>query len=166
MKNFKNWFFSQSFSSQILLSAAGIMTIIFLLVTYAFDPWKQHLNTFRQSVNDQIATVAWMTSQVQQNKLQISQSKSKPSKQTGNASSLITRIEQSAKRQKIYSSVERISPDKLGRVKVWINNGNFQQWLKWVEHLKTQDIDVIDARVNQVVANAPVSINVTFIAKK
>lgn len=164
MQNAKNWFFSQPFSSQILLTIAAAMLVIFLLVEYAFDPWKQHLGNLRQSVNNDIETVAWMVNQARQHQSKISQAKNKPNKQTDNTSSLITRIEQSAKQQKIYSSVERISPDKQGRVKVWINNGNFQQWIRWVEILKNQNIDVVDARVNQSATNAPISINVTFVA--
>ena len=115
-------------------------------------------------MEDNIATVAWMTNQVQQNKSQITQANSKSNLPAKNTTSLITRVEQSAKKQKIYSNVERISPDKLGRVKVWINNGNFQQWLKWIDQLKRDNIDVIDARVSQSAAQAPVSINVTFAA--
>ena len=164
MQNAKNWFFSQPFSSQILLTIAAAMLVIFLLVEYAFDPWKQHLSNLRQSVNNDIETVAWMINQARQHQSKISQAKNKSNKQTDNTSSLITRIEQSAKQQKIYSNVERISPDKQGRVKVWINNGNFQQWIRWVEILKSQNIDVVDARVNQSATNAPISINVTFVA--
>ena len=164
MQNLKNWFVAQTLSSKVLVSAAGVMIIIFLMVEFAFVPWKAKLNNLRLSVEDNIATVAWMTNQVQQNKSQITQANSKSNLPAKNTTSLITRVEQSAKKQKIYSNVERISPDKLGRVKVWINNGNFQQWLKWIDQLKRDNIDVIDARVSQSAAQAPVSINVTFAA--
>jgi len=112
MQNAKNWFFSQPFSSQILLTIAAAMLVIFLLVEYTFDPWKLHLSNLRQSVNNDIETVAWMLSQSRQHQSKISQAKNKSNKQTDNTSSLITKIEQSAKQQKIYSNVERISPDK------------------------------------------------------
>jgi len=45
---------------------------------------------------------------------------------------------------------------------VWLNNSNFQQWLVWVEVLKREGIDVVNARVNQNAETSLISITSTF----
>jgi type II secretory pathway component PulM len=93
---------------------------------------------------------------------QLTEKGSSKSKTSNAKGSLITQIERSAKQVQIYSSIERISPDKTGRVKVWLNNGNFSLLLTWIESLKKNGIDIVDVRANQLELNSSVSITVTF----
>lgn len=164
MKELQNWYLGQSLSSKILLALMVLMMLVFMLFEFAIDPWKANLKTLRSQVNDKASTVVWMEEQYKKNKVLILNFTKKQTNRSSNVNngSLITRIEQSAKKQKIYSSIERITPDKVGRVKVWINNGDFRKWVGWVETLKAQNINVVNARINQTTKQGPVSINVTF----
>ena len=165
MSDLKKWYFSQTTLGQFLLAAMALLILILLVFELLIDPWQQRITQSRLQVADKVETVKWMENQVRINQSLI---RSKPTKKNNQSSngSLITKIEQSAKRVKIYSSIERISPDRVGRVKVWINNGDFSVWLKWVETLKKQGIDIIEARVSQLQRNDAVNITASFQTSK
>ena len=162
MNELKHWFLKQSTSSKLLVSIAVFLTIALMVLEWVIEPWLQKVDSARLQVEDKIEIVAWMEKQANQNRNLIRSLQSKSNTKNVNKGSLITQIEQSAKRLKVYSQVERISPDKAGRVKVWINNGDFALLLKWIESLKGQSIDVVDLRVNQLEANNPVAMTVVF----
>ncbi len=164
MQNLKQWFFSQPLTSQMLYAGVVVMMVIFLFFEFAFDPWKAHINNLNQRVDNSISTVAWMESQLKENQSIIARSANATPGKSQAEGSLITRIEQSAKKQKMYDRIARITPAKTGRVKVWLNNGNFQQWLVWVEVLKREGVDVVNARVNQSSPKSPIAITTTFSA--
>lgn len=164
MNDLKKWFFSQTKSTRTLILAALALIVVLSIFEFIVNPWKQNLNSMRVQVEDKVDIVAWLEQKVKSNKALIQTVKKQGDKATAssNNSSLITKIEQSAKNMKIYSSIERISPDKVGRVKVWINKGDFALLLKWIESLKPQSIDVFDARVSKIEDDSPVAIIVTF----
>jgi len=161
MSDLKKWYLAQPASSQILVGLAAFLLFAFILYEYLIDPWKNNLHNLRESVEADTQTAAWMESEYQKYERVITQSRQKTPTQQQQGS-LITRVEQSARNQNIDSSIERISPDKVGRVKVWMNNANFSTWLIWVEQLKLEGIDVYDARITQANREAQVVINVTF----
>ena len=162
MSDVKKWLSSQSMSSQFLIGMAVALIVILLWLEFVFDPWQRKINLSRSQVEDKVETIQWMQAQAKKNKRVITAAGSKPSNGAKPRSSLITRIEQTSKRIKIYSSIERISPDKSGRVKVWINNADFNLWLKWVETIKPQGIDMVEARVSQLEENDAVNITASF----
>lgn len=165
MSDFKRWFFSQSMSSQLLLSVTAVLIIVLMMLEFIFDPWQQRINLSRSQVEDKVETIQWMQAQAKNNKSVIAAASSKSSNDavsSSSKSSLITRIEQTSKRIKIYSSIERISPDKAGRVKVWINNADFNLWLKWVETIKSQGINMVETRISQLEENDAVNITASF----
>ena len=167
MSDLKKWFMAQTDSSKVLVVVASILLIFLMGLEWVFDPWKQKLNTLRLQLDDKVTTIAWMERQINQNQSlikasQLTEKGSSKSKTSNAKGSLITQIERSAKQVQIYSSIERISPDKTGRVKVWLNNGNFSLLLTWIESLKKNGIDIVDVRANQLELNSSVSITVTF----
>ena len=163
MKKLTNWYLNQALSSKVLLVLMASTIVVFLLFEFAIEPWKKSLGNLRSQVNEKAVTVSWMESQYQKNRILITNASRKQTDvKVESKISLITRIEQSAKKQKIYSSIERITPDKAGRVKVWINKGDFKKWIGWIESLKKQNINVESARINQSDKKGPVAINVTF----
>jgi len=164
VKEIFNWYSTQSFSSRILLALMVFMIVVFFLFQFVIDPWKQGLTNLKSQVHSKASTVRWMENEFRKNQNLILTASKKSNKSNSNQSkaSLIARIEQSAKKQNIYASIERITPDKAGRVKVWIKDGDFRKWINWVHSLKKQSINVYNARVNQSDKKEPVTINVTF----
>ncbi|MGH1428465.1 MAG: type II secretion system protein GspM [Arenicella sp.] len=161
MNDVKNWYFNQTLSGQVLLAVMVLLIVLLSLFELVIEPWQQRITQSRLQVADKVETVQWMEEQVRINRSLIKSKPAKTNVQLSNGS-LITKIEQSAKKAKIYSSIERISPDRVGRVKVWINNGDFSVWLRWVEAMKKQGIDLVEARVSQLERNDAVNITASF----
>lgn len=167
MSEIKNWYRAQPRNSRLLIALALALLVIVLLLECVIVPWNQKLNSLRVEVEDKTEVVAWMNKQINKNKSLIQYSlankgASSVSRGSSSRGSLMAQIEQSSKQIRIYSSIQRISPDKVGGVKVWIDKGNFPLFLKWVESLKQKGVEVTDVRASQLKQNGKVSITATF----
>lgn len=160
------WYFEQTISSRILVAIAAAMVVLFVLIKLIYTPWKNHLNDLEFEVKQKSETVAIMESQLKKYAAIIKANQSPDKNQSSvKGGSFISQIERSAKEHKLYSSIERISPDKVGRVKIWMNQANFDAWLKWLEKIKYQGIDVYDVRITQLNPQDKVNLRATFQSK-
>ena len=164
MSQVYKWYMEQTITGRVLLAVAALMLVYFILTKLIYAPWKNQLANLQDEVETKAIDVAWMETQLKKHRSVLQsaiQKKDNNSRSTGGRS-FISIIERSAKQNKIYSSIERISPDKADRVQVWINNANFEQWLKWIEKLKGQGVDVYNVRINQLSPNEKVTMVATF----
>jgi len=166
MKSLLKWYLEQTKQGKILIAIAIFMLVYFLVVKVVYSPWKEHLSSIHNEVVEKLETVSFMTQQVQKNKRLIQQGLNKEAPTGASHISLITLIERSAKQKGLYSSIQRISPDSKGRVKVWSNNINFQVWLTWVERLESLGIDIHSVRFNQMNTDEKVSMVATYQKKR
>lgn len=167
MSEIKNWYMGQPRNSKFLLAVAFILIVISLFLKVIVEPWNQKLESLKSEVEDKTEVVAWMDQQIKKNKpliqYALSNKDAKPvNGQSNSRGSLMAQIEQSAKKMRIYSSIQRISPDKVGGVKVWIDKGDFPLYLKWIETLKKKGVNVTEVRATQSKASSKLSVTATF----
>lgn len=162
MKPIHKWYLEQTDKGRVLVAIATVMLLYFIFIELIYGTWKREFSNLEYEVQEKVETVAFMQAEIQKNRSLLESAKNQSNASKRNGRSFISVIEDSAKKYKIYSSIERISPDKSGRVKVWINNANFEFWLKWVEKLKSSGIDVHSARINQLAPNDKVTLTATF----
>lgn len=126
--------------------AAAVLIVLYAL---AWVPWQQELERLRTEVPHKARTLAWMERQAPRVEALLSQ---EPAADAGGASDLplLTLLERSATRAEIREQITRMSPgDEADEVRVWMDDADFDRWLRWLESLKESGIRVTEANIDR-----------------
>lgn len=130
-----------------LLAAGAVVALVIVLYSLAWRPWQEELSRLRAQVPEKEQTLAWMKAQSAQIGSLVGSSK------TAAAASglpLLTTIERSANQVAIRKSITRMSPgDKDNQVRIWMDNADFDVWLRWLQSLKTRGIEVVEVNIDR-----------------
>lgn len=123
---------------------AAAVALLFLYAL-AWEPWQRSLDRLRTGVPAKQATLQWMRAQAVVLK---PLSARKPA--TGSAAPLLTVIEQSAQQAKLREAIQRMQPgENDNEVKVWFGEVSFDDWLRWLESLRPQGIEITSAQITR-----------------
>ena len=125
---------------QRILVLGSLIVIAILFYAFIWSPLQKDLKQLRPLVVSQSADLAWM----QQQAAKIRQfNQAGQSKKRINALPLLTVVDQSAKAQKIRDKIKQIQPGKeAGTAKLWFDKVIFEDWLRWLDKISAQGIDV------------------------
>ena len=125
---------------QRILVLGSLIAIAILFYAFIWSPLQKDLKQLRPLVVSQSADLAWM----QQQAAKIRQlNQAGQSKKRINALPLLTVVDQSAKAQKIRDKIKQIQPGKeAGTAKLWFDKVIFEDWLRWLDKISAQGIDV------------------------
>lgn len=144
---------------RVVLFGGGILTLALVLYALAWQPWQNELNRLRSQIPVKKETLAWMQSQAGQAKTLAVRS-SRGANQSGLP--LLTLIERSANQVDIREAITRMSPgEKEDQVRIWMDNADFDRWLRWLKTLDDSGIEVAEANIDRSVENQ-VSIRTTL----
>jgi len=119
-------------------TAAALAILVYALL---WLPWQQELSRLRAEVPEKARTLAWMEAQAPRAVALSQEAESAGSRPTGLP--LLTLLERSAK------------------IRVWMDDADFDQWLRWLESLRGAGIRVAEANIDRSVDNR-VDIRVTL----
>ena len=138
---------SLSARERTLLASGAVLALAIILYSLAWRPWQGELSQLRTQVPEKQQTLDWMKAQSGQIRSLVGSSKSS-SAQSGLP--LLTTIERSANQVEIRKSITRMSPgDKDNQVRIWMDNADFDVWLRWLQTLKTQGIEVVEVNIDR-----------------
>jgi type II secretory pathway component PulM len=136
----------------------GIAALI-LIYTFVWEPWQDELDRLRARVPEKQQTLQWMTSRVEE---------IRALRERGNARAdesglpLLTLVERSANQADIREVITRMNPgESADQVRVWMENADFDRWLRWLKTLSENGIVVAEANIDRSADNQ-VSIRTTL----
>lgn len=144
---------------RFVLLGGGLLTLCLILYALAWQPWQNELNRLRAQIPAKEETLAWMRAQAAQVEVLSARSK-RGADQSGLP--LLTLIERSANQVEIREAITRMSPgEKEDQVRIWMDNADFDRWLRWLKTLDDSGIEVAEANIDRSVENQ-VSIRTTL----
>jgi len=142
----KEWWYSLDSRERALVMIGSVVLALMLVWLLVLDPLNTRLKQLRTQVPVKEQTAAWMD---QQSRV-IQPLIAKAQRERGDPSiPLLTVIEQTAADHNMRGAIKRIQPGDRNDVQVWISDTYFDPWIKWVEVLKKQGIEVSSTTVNR-----------------
>lgn len=151
-------FTNLSFRERSILLGGGALAVFILFYTFIWEPWQKDLEQLRSQVPEKSQDLIWMKEQARVIQPLLGK-KTNPSNNT--QTPLLTLIERSANQVKIRKAIRRISPTENDQVRIWLADADFDQWLRWLETLKSSNIKVTEANIDRS-QTVGVSIRVTL----
>jgi len=131
---------SLSLRDQRILVLGSFIAIVILVYAFIWSPLQKNLKQLRPQVISQSEDLAWMQQQAGKIR-QLNQSGQ--IQKTQNTLPLLTIVDQTAKALKIRDVIKQIQPGKeSGTAKIWFEKVIFEDWLKWLDKISAQGIDV------------------------
>lgn len=122
--------------------------VLILLYAFAWVPWQQELQRLRSDVPDKARTLAWMEQQAP--RVEALMAENGPDASGASELPLLTLLERSATRAEIREQITRMSPgDEPDQVRVWMDDADFDRWLRWLESLQDSGIRVTEANIDR-----------------
>lgn len=156
----REFWFGLRARERIMLVGGASVALVILAYVYIWQPWHKELVHLRDGLPAKREALSWMQHQAELAKPLLAQ-------RTGTASSstqtipVLTVIERTANRVKLRKAIRRMQPGTENDVKVWLSDASFDVWVRWVELLKQNGIEVTSVVINRA-DNNQVSIRVVF----
>lgn len=156
----KQWFEQLSSNEQrTLLIGAALLTLL-LLYALVWRPIHVGAESMRARVQDERSLLAWMqSSAVEAKTLMRSNAGGKPSR---GGQSLLSIVDQTARRGKLGSALKRVEPKGTDEVRVRVEDAVFDDVASWLSGLQTSygvDVDSISLdRVSEGRINASITL--------
>lgn len=113
------------------------LVIVLPLLVYAllWEPFTQRLAHLEQRVSQQRSDVLWMQhAEREAHALKTSS----PASQPATHGSLLTLSDASSKRHQLNESVKRVQPDGAHSVRIYLEEADFSDLLRWLDELTLQ----------------------------
>jgi len=132
---------------RLMLGGGLVAAAAILAYTLAWEPWQAELGRLRATVPEKQQTLDWMSSQV----AQIRQLKENAGSESRNSSlPLLTLVERSANQARIREVITRMNPgENADQVRIWMDDADFDRWLRWLEALNDSGIGVAEANIDR-----------------
>lgn len=136
----KDWFIALSRREQILiLGCVGVLVIV-LFYSLFWQPHKARQASLQQRVAQEAARLRWMQEAAQEVKRLREQADPGQSKRRDE--SLLALVDRIAKTTKVSDGITRLEPQGEEEVRVWLDQVNFNNLLRWLGQLKTWEVQV------------------------
>lgn len=142
MEEIKNYWNGLQARERLILIFGGLIVSMILLYALLFQPWHKALSHMETALPGLRANLVWMRQQSVA--LKSGSVKQSAPKLQGQGQSLLSVVEQTAKRVKISNSIQQMTPAQNdSEVRVVLDGVNFNHWLKWIDDLyKRFGVDV------------------------
>ena len=127
---------------RIVVVAGGIAVVLILFYWSIWRPWHAALDHMERVVQPLRTNLVWMRQQSEN--LKSSGGVSPAQSYQGTNQSLLSVVEQSAKRANVSPAIQQMVPaQEGGEVRVVLEGVNFNQWVRWIDDLfKRYGVDV------------------------
>jgi general secretion pathway protein M len=127
---------------RLVLAIGGIVVSLILMYALLVQPWHKALNHMEAALPGLRTNLIWMRQQSQA--MKTGSIKQSAPKLQGQGQSLLSVVEQTAKRAKVSKAIQQMTPAQNStEVRVVLDGVNFNQWLRWVDELyKRYGVDI------------------------
>jgi len=136
-------FSSLSLRERLLIGAAMVGGMLMIAYLYVWEPKMLQLQNLRDvKVPQSEQTLAWV-----KQALEHAENRPASEAETIIEGPLLTVIEQTAEKAGVRSAIRRMQPNQSRAVKIWMEEVSFDNWLRWVELLRMQNVFVDRASI-------------------
>jgi len=164
MDEIKKYWLSLQARERLILGVGAIGVALILLFAMLLQPLHKALGHMEQALPGLRINLTWMRQQSEA--IQLSGGRVSSAPQKGAGQSLLSVVEQTARRAQLKQAIQQMTPAANGtEVRVVLDEANFNQWLRWVDELYKQygvDIKQVTAERDEDKANIA-EIRVTFL---
>ncbi|MCF6323269.1 MAG: type II secretion system protein M [Gammaproteobacteria bacterium] len=138
----KAWFATLSPRDRIIVTGGGGLLIMALLVGSWFS-FVDDVERMREVVSEQRVVSQWMESAAQE--ALILRKGGNQKRVANSGSSLLSLVDQTARRSGLGSAMTRVEPDGSDKVRIRLERVNFDKMMRWLEELQTKHVVSIDS---------------------
>ncbi|MBL1259106.1 MAG: type II secretion system protein M [Thiotrichaceae bacterium] len=138
----KAWFATLSPRERIIVAAGGGLLIMALLIG-SWLSFVDDVERMREVVSEQRVASQWMESAAQEALMLRKGGNQK--RVANNGASLLSLVDQTAKRSGLGGAITRIEPDGSDKVRIRLERVNFDKMMRWLEALQTKHVVSIDS---------------------
>lgn len=146
---------SQRDQKALMLAAAALS--LYVLWAFAWQPLIKQRLMLQKRVDSQQSSIVWMQ-QAQVDIQKLSQNKNHSFKPRA-GQSLLTILDQTARLQGLGERIRRGEPAGEGRVRLWLDQANFDLVMLWIERVE-RDYGIIVDEISSDQADLPGQVNV------
>ncbi len=157
MNSLRVYWLSLSRRERLIVGFGGAAAIVIIGYVLVWEPWQRALQRLRVQVPTQIETLTWMQAEA----ARVAPLRSRRGDGAPSGMPVLTVIERSAREAQLRDAIRRIQPGRDNEVQVWLSNVAFDTWLRWIDALSRQGIDVVAANVDRA-PDDTVNVRVTF----
>lgn len=132
----KAWLNSLEQGERRMVIAGAALLLVMLIYVMAWEPLVNKVDALRTSTAEQQSLLNWMKQAAQEVK-QLRGSSSQPSKPVS-GQSLLSVVDSTAKAARLGKSLKRVQPDGEQKVRVWLEEANFDDVVRWLTTLETR----------------------------
>ena len=119
------------------LIVGGIILGVLLIYTVLWKPFSSKVEKLEHSVQEQRALQQWInTASAEAQRLRATKNTNSTDQNTA-GQSLLSVVDQAAKKDRLGSALKRIEPEGAVKVRVWIEHAPFDDVVLWMGNLKT-----------------------------
>jgi len=129
---------SQRERAMVSVGVAGVLAIVLYSLVWA--PWQQQLQRLRDQVPAKRQTLAWMEQAAREAAPLL-----KKRKDSGSGDQnlpILTIVEQTATAMQLRDAIKQMRPGDNNEVQVNLQEAEFDTWLKWIDALSKQGIEI------------------------
>jgi type II secretory pathway component PulM len=127
-----------SLRERLLISLAGLCTVLMLIYLYIWEPKMIQLQNLRDvKVPQSEQTLAWV-----KQALENADDRAATDREPIIEGPLLTVIEQTAEKSGVRATIRRMQPNQSRSVKIWMEEVPFNNWLQWLDLLRLQNVYV------------------------
>lgn len=155
------WLESLSMRDRRALLLATAFLLVIGVYFFVWEPFHSSYQRSRELVQERRELVTWMRGAA----LEARALRTRPTARATPAGgrSLLATIDATVTGARLRGAVKRIEPDGATRVRVWLEQAEFDQVLRWLGELQSkQGVDVLDMRAELQGAAGRVNSRVTF----
>ncbi|MES9855579.1 MAG: type II secretion system protein M [Sedimenticola sp.] len=142
--NIREWFDALVLREKLMLVVSTLFLLLMLLYSTVWRPLGTKVETLQSTVGTQKEQVAWMKNAVKELQ-QLRQQQGSPSTGEGeNYPSLLTHVDQSAKRSEMSSAITQVEPTSDSEVQVRLESAHFNTMMEWLILLNEEGV-VVDS---------------------
>ncbi|NOZ10615.1 MAG: type II secretion system protein M [Gammaproteobacteria bacterium] len=140
----------------IVVGVLSVVAILFYANIWA--PWQDTLKHLRKQVPVQRQVVTNMEMMAAQIKPLLKKSLSSNNK---SRKPVLTVIESTATASKLRDAIKQMRPGERDQYQVWLQDTDFDQWMRWIDSLRKAGIEVISVSVSKAQEGSMVNIRMT-----
>jgi len=131
----KAWWLGLQASERRTLAIGGAVLLVMAVYFGVWVPLQNDITRLEKQVKEQQAVKRWME-QASQQALRLKGSSAGNSQVARSGRSLLSLVDQAAKRGRLSDNLKRLEPDGSSAVKVWLEQASFDDMMKWLVSLE------------------------------
>lgn len=139
----KNWWQNLEQRERWILTAGGVVVMLAILYLLVWEPVSKGVTNLQRDVQGRRGTLQWM--QTASGEVATLNATARPRGRGLGGRSLLSVVDQSARRSQLGPALKRVEPEGKNKVRVWLENVPFDSVVSWIGRMDNRYGVVVDS---------------------